>query len=117
MVVYRGKVIISDLHRSQETKRDLTAGTAIRVEGGGPFNRARGFDQDFDIDKYNHAVPPGLDSRGMPGDYKANPKNKGVRKRGTSVSGVSSDERSEDAGVTDQGDSDLGDSGPGTNKQ
>jgi hypothetical protein len=116
VVVYRGKVVISDLHRSQETKRDLTAGTAIRVEGGGPFSRVRGFDPEIEIDKYNYAAPPGLDSRGMPGDYKANPKNKGVRKRGKSGSVLSSNETGIDAGVTDQGDKERGDSEPGANK-
>jgi hypothetical protein len=117
VVVFRGKVIISDLQRSQETKRDLTAGTAIRVESEGPFNKARGFDPDIEIDKYNYALPPGLDSRGMPSDHKSNLKNKGVRKRGISGSGLSSYETSKDEGVTDQVDGDLGGSDPGTNKQ
>jgi hypothetical protein len=116
VVVYRGKVVISDLHRSQETKRDLTAGTAIRVEGGGSFSKAWGFDPEIDIEKYNYAIPPGLDSKGMPSEHKANPKNKGVRKKGRSGSGLSSNETSIDAGVTDQGDNDQGNSDTETNK-
>jgi len=82
VAVFRGRVVVSDLDRSKETKRDLTGGRAFRVEDGGPFTRARGFDPDFDIDDYHYAVPPGLDSIGLPADYNANPDNKGVRNRG-----------------------------------
>jgi hypothetical protein len=108
VVVYKGKVIVSDLDRSRETKRDLIAGTAIRVEDEGPFKEARVFDPDFDINEYNYAVPPGLDSRGMPADNNANPKNKGVRKRGISDSGSSNNDTSNDQEDDIKGDDNKG---------
>jgi hypothetical protein len=83
VTVYRGKVVVSDLDRSEGTKRDLRGGMALRVEDEGPFDKPRGFDPDFNIDDYKYKVPPGLDSVGLPADYSANPDNKGVRDRGS----------------------------------
>ena len=106
VTVYRGKVIVSDLDRSEGTKRDLTAGMALRVEDKGPFNQPRGFDPDFNIDDYKYKVPPGLDSRGLPADYSANPKNKGVRKRGVGIGDSSSGDPDNGSGTSkddDQG--------------
>ena len=107
VAVYRGKVVVSDLDRSNETKRILTTGLALRVEDEGPFNKARGFDTDFSIDDYNYKVPPGLDSRGLPADYNANPKNKGVRKRGAGIGDPSSGDPDNGSGTSK--DNDLGD--------
>jgi hypothetical protein len=91
VAVYRGKVVVSDLDRSEETKRSLTAGRAIRVDDKDDkrgFDKVRGFDPDFDVNDYKYTVPPGLDGRGMPADYNANPDNKGVRDRGQGMEGA-----------------------------
>ena len=82
VAVYRGKVVVSDLDRSEKSMKSLTAGRSVRAEGEKGFGKIRGFDPEFDVDNYSYTVPPGLDSRGMPADYNANPDNRGVRDRG-----------------------------------
>ena len=81
--VYRGVVQVSDLEGSENTQVKLTAGKTVRVEKRTDFNVVRGFDPEIALENYKYNVPPGLDGKGIPSDYNANPDNNGVRDRGT----------------------------------
>ena len=96
--VYRGVVEISDLQASRETQVKLTAGKAVRVEKRTDFKVVRGFDPEIALENYKYNIPPGLDGKGAPADYNANPGNKGVRKRGAGKSGSSDDGSEVDSG-------------------
>jgi len=105
--VYRGTVLVSDLDRSEETSIKLAAGNSVRVEKKADFEKVRGFDPSIGLEDYKYKVPPGLDGKGLPADYNANPKNKGVRKRGAVKSGSSAGDSDSGSGISS--DNDLGD--------
>lgn len=83
--VYRGVVQVSDLLGTEETLVDLKAGESLRVEGQADFQDVTRFDADTALADYSYNVPPGLDGKGLPADYNANPDNNGVRDRGQGV--------------------------------
>ena len=80
--VFRGVVQVSDLEGSENTQVKLTAGKTVRVEKRTDFKVVRGFDPELALENYRYNVPPGLDGKGLPADYNANPNNTGVRDRG-----------------------------------
>jgi len=80
--VYRGVVQVSDPARTEETRVELKAGKSVRVEKRADFKKVSGFDPSVALEDYQHRVPPGLNGKGLPADNNANPRNKGIRKRG-----------------------------------
>ena len=101
--VYRGKVFVSDLDGTPGTMTSLAKGKALRVEGDSGFSNIRGFDPDFALEDYKYNNPPGLNGKGLPADYNANPGNNGVRNRGGENSGSSSGDLGNDKDDNDQG--------------
>ena len=85
--VYRGVVRVSDLERSESSQVELLAGNTVRVEKRTDFRGVQKFDPELALDNYRNNIPPGLDGKGFPADYNANPGNKGVRKRGAGKAG------------------------------
>ncbi|MCJ7499831.1 FecR family protein [bacterium] len=85
--VYRGVVRVSDLERSESSQVELLAGNTVRVEKRTDFRAVQKFDPELAIENYRNNIPPGLDGKGFPADYNANPGNKGVRKRGAGKAG------------------------------
>ena len=80
--VYRGVVSISGLDRSRGQGVDLKAGKSVRITDRTGMGKVRDFDPSVAIEDYQNNMPPGLDEKGLPADYRANISNKGVRKRG-----------------------------------
>jgi len=80
--VYEGVVVVSDLERSEKTKVQLNAGESLWIKDKADFSKRRVFDPSPALEDYQYNVTPGLDGRGLPADYNANPDNSGVRNRG-----------------------------------
>ena len=80
--VYRGVVQVSDLVGSEDTQVELLPGKRVRVEKRTDFRAVQKFDPELAIENYSNNIPPGLDGKGLPADFNANPNNPGVRDRG-----------------------------------
>jgi hypothetical protein len=80
--VYRGEVFLSDREGSPRTMTSLNKGDSLRVEEDSVFTGVKRFDPGQALEGYNYNTPPGLDDKGLPADYNANPSNRGIRDRG-----------------------------------
>jgi len=81
--VYRGVVQLRSREESEGGPEVLLkAGNSVRVRSKEDLGDIKGFDPSFALEDYRNNLPPGLDGKGLPADYNADPDNRGVRSRG-----------------------------------